>query len=295
LPNYDIPPFDGIGANEYIVDVTHKVEGPNRSSVPAVDFLAMVDTPYTWETNIWYHTLNCGFRTRVSGETDFPCIYGDRVGMGRAYVKIDGRLSFNAWCEGIRKGAAYVSDGRSHLLDFQLGDVELGVNGSELLLNAPTTVTAKASVAALLTEQIEAGIKDRPFSQKPYWHLERARIDGTRKVPVELIVNGYPVARKEIVADGSTQEVTFDVPIEQSSWIALRIEASSHTNPIFVLVDDKPIRASRRSAQWCLDGVNQCWSQKERFIADDEMNDAVTAYDHAREAYRQILAESKVE
>ncbi len=295
LPNYEIPPFDNIGANEYIVDVTHLVEGPNKIRVPAVDFLAMVDTPYTWETNIWYHTLNCGFRTRVSGETDFPCIYGDRVGLGRAYVKLEGRLSFNEWCEGIQRGAAYVSDGRSHLLDFQLGDVEMGIDGSELLLDAPTTVTAKVSVAALLTEKVEAGIKERPYSKKPYWHLERARIDGTRKVPVELIVNGYPVARKEIVADGTTQEVTFEVPIEQSSWVALRIAASSHTNPIFVLVDDKPIRASRRSAKWCLDGVNRCWSQKERFIAKDEMDDAIAAYDYAREVYSQILSESKLE
>ena len=40
-----------------------------------------------WELNIWYHTLNCGFRTRISGETDFPCIYGERVGLGRSYVQ----------------------------------------------------------------------------------------------------------------------------------------------------------------------------------------------------------------
>ena len=35
LPNYEIPPFDGIGANEYIVDVVHD----------AVDFISAVDTP----------------------------------------------------------------------------------------------------------------------------------------------------------------------------------------------------------------------------------------------------------
>jgi hypothetical protein len=34
LPNYEIPPFDGIGANEYIVDVTHDVEGPDGKPVP---------------------------------------------------------------------------------------------------------------------------------------------------------------------------------------------------------------------------------------------------------------------
>ena len=44
------------------------------------------------------------------------------------------------------------------------------------------------------------------------------------------------------------------------------------TNPVFVLVGEKPIRASRRSAEWCLKGVDQCWSQKQRFIKADEMN-----------------------
>jgi len=292
LPNYQVPPFDGIGANEYIVDVTHMVEGPNKTRVPAVDFLSAVDTPYTWELNIWYHTLNCGFRTRLSGETDFPCIYGERVGLGRSYVKLDGQLNYKAWCEGVRQGRTYVSDGRSHIIDFQLGGTEVGVAGSELVLAAPKTVKATATIAALLSETVEEGIKDRPYADKPYWHLERARIDGTREVPVELIVNGESVAKKTIVADGSAQEVSFDVPLEKSSWVALRIEASSHTNPVFVLVGDQPIHPSKRSAEWCLAGVERCWSQKERFIAEAEMEDAIAAYDHAREVYRRIVAES---
>jgi hypothetical protein len=94
LPNYIVPPFDGIGACEYIVDVTHLVKGPDGDMIPAVDFLATVDTPYVWELNIWYHTLNAGFCTRISGETDFPCIYGERVGLGRSYCKLDGALTF---------------------------------------------------------------------------------------------------------------------------------------------------------------------------------------------------------
>ena len=118
LPNFNVPKFDGIGANEYIVDVTHQVPGPDGKPVPAVDFISMVDTPYTWELNIWYQTLNAGFRTRISGETDFPCIYGEKVGLGRSYVKIDGKLDYDAWCEGIRQGRNYVGDGKSHLMEF---------------------------------------------------------------------------------------------------------------------------------------------------------------------------------
>ena len=45
LPNYIVPRFDGIGANEYIVDVTHEVPGPDGKPVPAVDFMSTVDTP----------------------------------------------------------------------------------------------------------------------------------------------------------------------------------------------------------------------------------------------------------
>src|SRR3989440_11910241 len=122
---------------EYIADVTHEVEGPGEKPVPAVDFISTVDTPYPWELNIWYHTLNCGFRTRISGETDFPCIYGERVGLGRSYVKLDGKLDFDRWCEGIRQGRNYVGDGRSHLMEFKVGNVAVGEKGSELRLGPP--------------------------------------------------------------------------------------------------------------------------------------------------------------
>jgi hypothetical protein len=86
IPSFEMPAFDGIGANEYIVDVTH----PN-----VVDFVSTIDTPPVSELSIWYHTLNVGFRTRISGETNCPCIYDGR-GTGRTYAKIDGGLSFAA-------------------------------------------------------------------------------------------------------------------------------------------------------------------------------------------------------
>jgi hypothetical protein len=295
LPYYTVPPFDGIGANEYIVDVTHEVPGPDGKPVPAVDFMSLVDTPYVWELNMWYQTLNCGYRTRASGETDFPCIYGERVGLGRSYVKLDGKLDFDQWCEGIRRGRNYVGDGRSHLIGFKVNDVAMGENGSELRLAAPTNVHVSAKVAALLDERPNRAIKNRPYDEQPYWHIERARVGDTREVPVEVIVNGYPVARQNIVADGKLRDVAFDVKIERSSWVALRILPSSHTNPVFVLVGGKPIRASRRSAEWCLKSVDQCWSQKQRVIKAAEMEDAKSAYEHARQAYRKILAECETE
>ncbi len=129
------------------------------------------------------------------------------------------------------------------------------------------------------------------MDQKPYWDVERARLGDSREVPLEVVVNGWPVARKAIVADGKLQEVSFDVEIPRSSWVALRILPSSHTNPIFVLVGGKPIRASRRSVDWCLKGVDQCWSQKEKFIKAAELEDAKAAYAHARTTYQKLLTE----
>ena len=110
LPDYAMPRFDGIGANEFIVAVAHD----------ACDFVSTVDTPAIWELNIWYHTLNCGFRTRISGETDFPCIYGDRVGLGRVYVQLDENqpLDFDAWVDGLKEGRSYCGDGMSHVVKF---------------------------------------------------------------------------------------------------------------------------------------------------------------------------------
>lgn len=295
LPNYVVPPFNGIGANEYIVDVTHNVPGPGGQLVPAVDFISTVDTPYVWELNIWYHTLNAGFRTRISGETDFPCIYGERVGLGRSYVKLPSELDYDAWCDGIRKGANYVSDGKSHLFNFKVGDAVLGEKGSELRLDRPGSVKVRLQAVARLSEAPDPSIKAKPYQQKPFWHIERARIGESREVPVELVVNGRPVAQKNLLADGTMRDLEFDVEIPRSSWIAVRVLPSSHTNPIFVLVDGKPIRPSRRSVEWCLKGVDQCWSQKERFIRENEKEQALAAYDHARATYRKILAESEVE
>ncbi|MCX6619525.1 MAG: CehA/McbA family metallohydrolase [Acidobacteria bacterium] len=283
LPTYDMPGFDGIGANEYIVDVTHP---------GAVDFISAVDTPYVWELNIWYHTLNAGFRTRISGETDFPCIYDGRVGIGRTYAKLNGPLSYSAWLEALKAGQTYVSDGKTHLMDFQVNGADVGTDGGEVRLPSPGAVTVTLKAAAWLPELPNDAIRNLPYDQKPYWDVERARIGNTRTVPVEIVVNGQAVASQTIPADGLVRDLKFEVPLKESSWIAARVLPAAHTNPAFALVGAKPIRASRRSAEWCLNAVNQCWTQKAPRISAAERPAAKEAYDHAREVYRQRISES---
>ena len=292
FPSYEMPPFNGIGANEYIVDVVHD----------ACDFISAVDTCVVWELSIWYHTLNCGYTCRISGETDFPCIYGERIGLGRAYVKLNKpeELNYDDWVAGIRDGRSYCSDGLSHLFDFKVNGLGVGEPGeggrpSALAVKSGEPLAVSVNVAALLDEKPRDDIRRAGLDQKPYWHVERARIGDTRNVPVELVVNGKAVERKEVPADGSVQDVKFEFKPERSSWVAVRIFPTSHTNPVFVEVDGKPIRASKRSAQWCLDAVDVCWKKKMPQTRRPEQPAAKAAYDVAREAYRKILAECEVE
>jgi hypothetical protein len=273
LPTFNIPAFDGIGANEFIMNVPHLVEGPAGTQVPAVDFISTMDTDRVAELNIWYHVLNCGFRVRASGETDFPCISGERVGLGRVYARVDGTLEFDRWCDAIAAGRSYVSDGRTHLMEFTAASTvepdrrqEIGVGTSELHLAAPDT---------LKFDVIAAG-----------------RYDDGRTLPVELIVNGYPVMTREIVADGREHRLTFEHEFPKSGWAAIRVFPSAHTNPLFVIVDDQPIRANRASAAWCLRSLEQCWKAKQGSYRGEERQQAERDYQTAREVYQKILAES---
>ncbi len=290
LPTFQMPAFDGIGANEYVVDVTHD----------AVDFISAVDTPAVWELNVWYHVLNAGYTTRISGETDFPCIYGERVGLGRSYVRLgaDAPLSFDAWVHGIRDGKSYVSDGLSHIVDFELGGLAMGEPGvdgrpSVLAARAGSKLLARARVAAWLGEQPDEELRGLPLDEQPYWHVERARVGDTRRVPVELIVNGQPAGSREVEADGRLVEIEFELVPEISSWVALRIFPSSHTNPIFVELEGRPVRASARSAEWCAEAVEVCWDSKREGIRASERDAARTAYDAAAAAYRQRAEEAE--
>ena len=136
LPNHAIPEMDGVGAMEIPVSVAEGL----------CDFISAMDTPRIAEWNMWYHLLNCGFPLKVSGETDFPCMSGTRVGQGRVYVRLGDvdSIDFDAWCEGLRLGRSYVSDGYAHAPEFTVGGKS---PGDRLELERPATVPVRAKVA----------------------------------------------------------------------------------------------------------------------------------------------------
>lgn len=286
LPNYIIPTFQSIGSNEIIVDVP----------LGAADFQCGAQFAPAAELNIWYHLLNVGYRTLMLGETDYPCVYDDRPGVGRTYVRLaeppQGQRALEAWTTGLRERASYFGDGRSHVFDFAVnGDVT-----RELPLDAPAPIHVSATVAAWLPEDVPTARLGRPLHSGPVgWDLERERIGESRAVLLELVVNGQCVASQEIHADGGKREVTFDVELVRSSWVALRILRSVHTQPIFLELAGKPIRASRRSAQWLHDSVDALWNAKAGFIRPSERAAAQEAYEAARTVYSARQEECEVD
>jgi hypothetical protein len=267
------------------------------------DFISAMDTSRIAEWNMWYHILNCGFPLKVSGETDFPCMSGERVGQGRVYVNLgkQKRLDFGAWCDGLARGRSYVSDGFAHTLAFTVNDIAPGFG--DVRLNASGEVAVQAQVAfAPETPALVAHGFALPLDGKR-WSGDTVTLHGPRTENmssggerlVELIINGRPAASARVPADGKIHPLQFRVPIARSSWIALRQFPQLHTNPVNVRVGDAPIRASRRSALWCIETIERLRENRRNSIRESERAAAMQAYDEAIEKFRRIAAEAPQE
>lgn len=291
LPNLAIPEMNGAGAMEICVSVAEGV----------CDFVSAMDTARIPEWNTWYHLMNCGFPLKLSGETDFPCMSSRRVGQGRVYVQLGtiDKVDFGDWCEGLASGRSYVSDGYAHALRFFVDGQAPGGRG--VSLEQPGRVTVKATVAfapeiprAVAYGVIVPASGQRMVGDTINLHAPRTGDvirGGTRLV--EVVVNGTVVANARVPADGGTHDLDFKVDVPKSSWIALRQFPQLHTNPVDVLVDKKPIRASRDSAVWCAETIKLLWRNRRDRISEGEREAAGAAYERAIEMYLRIASEAR--
>lgn len=290
LPNFAIPELNSVGAQEIFVTAAHGAAG----------FISAMDTDRIREWNAWYHLMNTGFPVKAAGETDFPCMSGTRVGQGRSYVHLgkQSRLDYARFIEGIARGRSYVSDGYAHAFDFAVNGK---TSGDELQLAGPGKVAVHAKVAFSPETPLEPAYGGAlPVGGRRYIGDTIIKRDTQSLDPmyqrgqrlVEVVVNGRVVASREVTADGREHAVDFSVPIERSSWVAVRQFPQLHTNPVNVVVAGQPIRASRKSAQWALACIDQLWRMRARRIGPGQRADAEKAYEEAREIYRRIQAES---
>ena len=291
LPNLAIPEMNGVGAMEVCVS----------TAMGACDFISSMDTARIQEWTMWYHILNCGFPLKVSGETDFPCMSGERVGQGRVYVQLGKvkKLNYTDWCNALAKGRSYVSDGFAHALEFTVNGKTPGFEDVKLAERGKVRVKARVAFAPETPKTVAQGtlvpagmarfVGDSVTIHGP--RIDDVIAGGSRLV--EVIANGKVVAKKEVAADGSVHDLDFEVEVAESSWVAIRHFPELHTNPVNVLVGGKPIRASRASALWCVEATEQLWRNREKSIVAAERDDARATFAKAIEMYRRIAAEAK--
>jgi hypothetical protein len=227
---------------------------------------------------------------------------GTRVGQGRAYVqlgKVD-RIDFRAWCDGLARGRSYVSDGYAHALEFT---VNAKSAGDEIRLNQPETVKIRTKVAFSSQTPLEVAYGGvfpvqgkRVIGDTVNYHEPLSPADSTQLDPqlrlVELVINGQVAASRKVPADDQLHELEFSATIDRSSWVAVRHFPQLHTNPVSVLIGDKPIRASRKSALWCAAAIQQLWRARSEKIASHEREEARKTFWSAIDRYRQIAREA---
>ncbi len=291
LPNYAIPAMAGVGAMEIAVS----------SALGLCDFISAMDTKRIQEWNTWYHLLNCGMKVKVSGETDFPCMSGTRVGQGRVYVQMGKveKLDFAEWCKQLAAGRSYVSDGYAHALGFTVNDTQSGFGDVQLDGPGKVKVQARVTFAPEIPIGVAYGNQQPPTGKRTIGDTVHLHVPATNETEknaerlIELIVNGEVVAKQKIQANGKAVDLSWDIPIEQSSWVALRQFPQLHTNPVNVIINKKPIRASKRSAQWCIAMTEKLWNNRVNAIHEDERKEARRTYDEALAIYERIAAEAK--
>lgn len=188
-------------------------------AVDALDVLSNMDEEGTcW---MYYRVLNCGLKCTASAGTDsqMDVMRHALPGASKVYVQTAGALTYEKWLAGYKAGHTFVSNGP--LVTFQ---VEGKGPGEEIELPAPRSVRVSAKAQSI----VPMGV-------------------------LELIVNGEVVATAPATSGGALAEISRDLPITRSSWIAARIwgpshrlvindpRAFAHTSPVYCYVGKQKI------------------------------------------------------
>ena len=251
---------------------------------------------------MWYHLLNCGFPLKVSGETDFPCMSGLRVGQGRVYVRLGDvkAVDFDAWCAGLAAGRSYVSDGFAHALEFTVDGKR---PGDRLELAKPGT--GRRPGEGRLRRPDAAGGGPRRRRRRPAAGSSSAtrstctvpRRDGEftadRRNAPGRAGGQRPCGRQpEVPADDGSTSWTSAF---RSNEVAGSLYAIFHRcTPIRSTCWLPADRSVPRRAAPCgvLEAVEQLWRVRGRGIAPAEREEARRAFDRAIERYRGIASET---
>lgn len=223
----------------------------------------------------YYRLLNCGFKVSLVAGTDYPCNDYEALGSLLTYVYVPGvePLTYRKWIEGIARGRTVISrNGHAEFLDLKVDGTQ--GPGAEIEIEGGGELTISVT-----------------------WSANK-KLSG----PVEIVSNGKVVARQEATAEVE-RPFTFSHTqvFDESSWVCARRVGSEghlvHTSPVYVSVDNRPVRADREDAeffiQWIDNILDKIQPGKEwnKFFPDS-YETVKMRYLRAREIYEKIREEA---
>jgi len=251
------------------------IDFPVEAAFGTIDFISEDCSGSDYALSAYYKLLNCGIRMGLAAGTDYPCNGGAAFGTLLTYVKVpDGKLTYQKWIEGIKKGNTVVSrNAHNEFLD-------LTVNGK---LSPGDDLKLK--------EKGTVGVEVKWTSNK--------ELTGR----IELVCNGKVMATQAgSVKPGVPVILHAKQLFTQSGWLcARRMDDKghqSHTAPVYVFVNNKPIRASVEDAQYFVKWIDNImtnitpgglWSKYYTHDLDLVQN----RYKQAREIYAKISMEAQ--
>jgi cysteine-rich repeat protein len=211
----------------------------------------------TW--GIWSRLQSSGFRLTLVGGSDYPCVAGTyALKTPRTRIFIDGPPTYAKWLDALRQGHAVVTLAAGDQLNLRVNGARLG---SEVNVAAGQAVTVAIDGHFALADQ------------------------------VEILANGQPVASVPVAA--GPQATSLPVTLPSSAWVVAR---SSHdvTNPIYVLVDGKPVRASAGDACYWMKYLDHLSGmvRNGRLYLGESRDTALSAYVEARDVFLHRFSEA---
>jgi len=220
-----------------------------------------------WTQEIYYHVLNCGLRLPPSAGSASG-VLPNPVGYNRAYVQLDGELSYEKWWEGLKAGRVFVSNGP--LLRCQAngqwpGHVFKVPAGQEFELKSTAALDSRDPIRA-----------------------------------IEIIQNGR-VARTISPAEWKRTEPLGILRFNESGWFLVRVMADvpetfrfASTGPFYVEIGSTPRRVSKTSAQFFLDWVRE---RANRIKLDDsrQQEEVVQYHRIAEKFWQEKVAQANAE
>lgn len=205
---------------------------PVETALGNIDFIAEGSSPNDASIRAYYKLLNCGFKIGLATQTDCKSL-NKTSGNVLTYVQVREKpLTYEKWIEGIKNGRTVISlDGHNEFLDLRAN----GINtpGDEI------RIKGQGDVNVLVRWVASKELTGR----------------------IELLCNGKVVVSQAGTArPGSSVILTATQKFIRSGWLsARRVDENgyvSHTAPIYVSVDDQPIRASIDDAKYFITWID---------------------------------------